>query len=109
MIFLSFGIFYVDETLPSCQNTSVLLLASPGVISLDIFSATCLQNWSSGFEREGQEVGSNFKLDAMDYPPPPYRRSAEAIGLSVVAPLAFVVCIPPLIWHWRSRNFPAVY
>jgi len=43
----------------------------------------------------------------MDYPPP-YPRSAQATVLSVLAPLAVAVCIPPLIWHWRNGNFPTI-
>ncbi|KAI1943976.1 a-factor receptor [Ophidiomyces ophidiicola] len=34
--------------------------------------------------------------------------STQGIILSIAALLATIVCIPPLVWHFRNKNFPAV-
>ncbi|KMU84825.1 pheromone B alpha 3 receptor [Coccidioides immitis H538.4] len=35
-------------------------------------------------------------------------RSLEGVALSVFAFLSILVCFPPLLWHSRNKNFPAV-
>ncbi|EEH10416.1 a-pheromone receptor PreA [Histoplasma capsulatum G186AR] len=43
----------------------------------------------------------------MDPPSGPYYRSTAAIALPTTAFLSVLVCIPPLVWHSRTGNFPA--
>ncbi|WEW56429.1 a-factor receptor [Emydomyces testavorans] len=35
-------------------------------------------------------------------------RSPEGVALSATALLSLLFCIPPLVWHSRNKNFPAV-
>ncbi|QVM11928.1 a-factor receptor [Coccidioides posadasii str. Silveira] len=39
---------------------------------------------------------------------PSLERSPEGVALSVFAFLSILVCFPPLLWHSRNKNFPAV-
>ncbi|PGH18279.1 hypothetical protein AJ79_00618 [Helicocarpus griseus UAMH5409] len=39
--------------------------------------------------------------------PNPYYRSTAAIALPALAFLSMLSCIPPLVWHSRTGNFPA--
>ncbi|KKZ68275.1 hypothetical protein EMCG_06031 [[Emmonsia] crescens] len=43
----------------------------------------------------------------MDPPGPPYYKSTSAVVLPITAFLSVLVCIPPLVWHSRTGNFPA--
>lgn len=47
-------------------------------------------------------------LEEMEAAAQSFERPPEAIALSVTALLSVLFCIPPLLWHTKNKNFPAV-
>ncbi|EEP79384.1 predicted protein [Uncinocarpus reesii 1704] len=39
---------------------------------------------------------------------PSFEMSPAGVALSAIAFLSVIVCIPPLVWHGRNKNFPAI-